>query len=437
MEARIRQWVFGFAPMILAATGCSFFDRSTDRLVDNELKEAKTHMRRPATDPLGMNGPTSIVRPQAPLGPIAPGIIPNEPEPTPLATPQLGSTSAKPGVQPLSLAVPPQNERTRVQPLQTRNGTEAETRVKVVATVGADGLITDDDVLIMMRQRAREYITLQGNDRVAKEKDVYKEELRRLIERELVINEFLAKVRKNKPQLVDELWTEAGNTADRQMREIRKGAGITNESDFAAMLKSQGVEMKTFRRQMERAALSNMYVGQFMREKSQTITLHQVQQYYRDHADDFRIEDRVKWQDFFLSIKRFQTTDEAKLYADWAHKSLHAGADFAEFTKKHGHGDSALRSGEGSGTKRGEILPQELEKIIFELPVGKCSELIPSQTGFHIVKVVERDVAGVRPLDAKLQSEIRGKLTELNFKQDREKMIMDLWRKTTVTIIAK
>ncbi len=437
MEARIRQWLFGFAPLILAATGCSFFDRSTDRLVDNELKEAKSQMRRPATDPLGMNGSNTIVRPQAPLGPIAPGIIPNEPETPPIVAPRTATTSAKPVMQPLPLPMPPESDRTRVQPLQTPNGTEAETRVKVVATVGADGLITDDDVLIMMRQRAREYITLQGNDRVTKEKDVYKEELRRLIERELVINEFLAKVRKNKPQLVDELWTEAGNTADRQMREIRKGAGITNESDFAAMLKSQGVEMKTFRRQMERGALSNMYVGQFMREKSQTITLHQIQQYYRDHAEDFRVEDRVKWQDFFLSIKRFQSIEEAKLYADWARKSLQAGADFAEFTKKHGHGDSALRGGEGSGNKRGEILPQELEKIVFELAEGTCSDIIPSQTGFHIVKVVERDVAGIRPLDAKLQSEIRGRLTELNFKQDREKMIMDLWRKTTVNIHTK
>jgi parvulin-like peptidyl-prolyl isomerase len=401
----------------LAFVGCSFFDRDTDRFVEQELREGRHQMRRPASDPLGAHGP--IVRQQAPEGPLPPTFLPEASPPS--TAPAAGS------ITPVSVDARPNSIANPSGPV--------ETRVKVVATVGPEGLITDEDVLIMMRQRAREYLTLPGADRVAKEKQVYKEELRRLIERELVINDFIGRIRKNKPQLVPELWEEAGRIADGQLRAIRSNLGLTDESAFVQMLESQGVTLKAFRRQMERAALSNMYIGQFMRERNRVISLKEVQEYYLQNEKEFQVEDRVKWQHFFVSNSRFNSPGDARKFADWALQSLKAGADFGQMAKEHGHGDSSLRGGDGIGTKRGEIQPVELEKTVFSLGAGKTSDLIITGTGIHIVRVVERDVAGVKPLTQELQGEIRQKLSELAYKRDRDRLVEELWRKTTVTIV--
>jgi len=483
MDARLRQWLIGILPLTLATTGCSLFDRSTDDLVHGELREARQNMRRP-NDPLNVGG-TTTVRPQAPDpgGPVAPPplapvreegspvvapqpIVPVQalsppiitpptttgPVTPPLLTPSADPVSVQPispqplAAQPVSVATPKPVTAvtpvagvpiTGVNAVEARSGPPAETRVKVVATVGPDGLITDDDVLLMMRQRARDYILLTGSERDVKEKEVYREELRRLIERELIITEFLSKIKKNKPGLVDELWEEAGRMADRQIREIRRSAGMTSESEYTQMLQSQGMTAKGFRRQMERTALSNMYLGQYMREKTKTVGLSQIHDYYRDHQELFRVEDRVKWQHMFVNSRQFKTPDEAKLYAEWLLKSLEAKGDFATLAKEYGHGDSGLRGGDGTGTKRGEIQPVELEATVFGLAAGKTSGLITTGNGYHIVRVLERDTAGARPLDEKLQGDIRNKLSDLAFKSERDKMVRDLWRKSTVTVVGE
>ena len=71
---------------------------------------------------------------------------------------------------------------------------------------------------------------------------------------------------------------------------------------------------------------------------------------------------------------------------------------------------------------------------MLKLKPGQVSELIPTSNGYHIVKVLEREYAGVRPLDDKLQQMIRNKLTDQLLKVERERLVADLWRKYTVVV---
>ena len=94
-----------------------------------------------------------------------------------------------------------------------------------------------------------------------------------------------------------------------------------------------------------------------------------------------------------------------------------------------------LRDGAGVGEKRGEIQPPELEKVIWDIKPGNFSGVLPSENGFHIVRVLERQVAGARPLDEKMQTEIRNKLTDQAYKAEVDKLSAQLWRQIGVTIV--
>ena len=357
-------------------------------------------------------GPKVPVGPLAPVGPIGPG--PAEPLPAPVKPP--GSVLA---------------------PIEQASALDAAAvvQVRVVATIGGEVIITEDEVAMMVRERAMDYVELRGEERTKKEKEVYRDELRKLIERELILHEFIAKIKKNKPQVMDELWEQARQTGERQMKQFRQIVKLESEEKFTAFLQAKGTDPKLFRRFFERQALMSIFLNSVFKDKQRSVSMKQIEQYYREHAKELSIEDRAKWQHLFVSNARFNTPGEAKQYADWLAKQVASGGDFAALAKEYGHGESALRGGDGLGSKRGEFRPAELEETILSSKVGQSSGAIASPNGWHIVKVTEREVAGTKPLDEKLQMAIKNAIQDQSTKVERDKFVAELWRKHTVTVV--
>jgi parvulin-like peptidyl-prolyl isomerase len=425
MDALVRR--LALVAALAAGAGCGTLDRRAHEPAAVERGQAPPDRPLP---PVSL--PPQATPAPAPVVPVS--TPPAAPEPPPRAV-----DSPAP-IAPLTGPVGP------VAPITTVSAHSsaleaASTRVKVMATVGADAIITDEEVGLLMKQRALDYIELKGDERVRKEREVYRDCLRALVERELLLAEFLGKVKKNKPGVLPELWEQAGRMADDQLRAMRAAyrgpKKLDTEAEFATVLDQQGMPYKVFRRQVERAAMVNLFLGTMLRERNGTPTLAQVQDYYARHADEFKTDDRVKYLDLFVSFGRFASEAEAKRYADDLFQQARTGADFVELIKTRGHGDSPLRDGVGIGTKRGDIQPAALEATVFDVKPGNISGVIPTETGYHIVKVVERQVAGVRPFDEKLQSDIRNKLMDLTAKAEREKLVTELWRKIGVTIVEK
>ncbi len=366
----------------------------------------------------------TTARPQAPAEPTGPILVPSGPIGTPVPW-----TTAPTTIAPTASIPNP------VVSASFPGSTEGTTQIRVVALIGSDVVITDEEVLQMVRQRAGEYIRLAGAERTAKEGEIFREELRKLIERELILTDFLGKIKKNKPTVLEELKEEANRTAVKQVREFKRVNKFPTEDAFSEALRQQGLSMKSLTRQLERNAMMNIYLGQFLKEKGKGASLADLQRYYVSHPEEFAIEDRVKWLDLFVSYRYFETPAAARQYADSLIKQARGNVDFVQLVKDYGHGDSQLRGGEGIGAKRGEIQPKEVETAVFALKPGDVSEVVPTETGLHVVKVLEREVAGKRPFDDKTQLYIRGKLGALVQKSEYEKLIEDLWRKTTVKVI--
>lgn len=315
------------------------------------------------------------------------------------------------------------------------NPNDAETQVRVVAMIGSDVVITDDEVWQMVRQRAKDYIKVQGAERNTLEKKIFQEELRKLIERELIIADFLGKVKQNKPEALYDIDEQADRMAKLQLDVFKKENNLNDEQRLLEALKIQGLTHKGILRQLRRSAMMNMYLQQLMKDKERDASLSEVRDYYRTHEDKFRVEDHVKWLDLFISYSRFKTEAEAKQAADSLYRQAVAGADFVKLVKEHGHGDSALRNGNGLGDKPGEIQPVELEPTVLRLNKDQVSAPIPTRTGLHIIKVQEREVAGVRPFDKLTQLAIRERLAVEVRRAEFDRLIDDLWRKTTVRIM--
>lgn len=416
MDAPLR-WRLLAASLVaaLSGTGCGMLGQEADQKANDTFADKELPIRRG----------------QSPDGPRAPVALP-PPERTILPQPTRPEAPVVPIAAPAPGAVTPVSGAD-VRPVVDK----ATPAVRPIATVGTDNFISDEEVSMMMKQRAMDYVLLKGDERVKKEHEVYKEELKKLIDRELILTEFIGRVKKNNAGAVDDLWQQAGKTADNQIRTRRSAMGIKTDAEFNAELQKQGFDPKLFRRQIERQALMSMFVNMVLKDKTGTPTLAQVQDYYTRHADELKTEDKVKFQHLFIATARFNSADEARKRADQLFNAARTGTDFVTLVKEHGHGDSVLRDGAGVGEKRGEIQPPELEKVIWDIKPGNLSGVLPSENGFHVVRVLERQTAGTRTLDEKLQTEIKNKLYEQAFKVELDKLTAQLWRQIGVTIVEK
>jgi peptidyl-prolyl cis-trans isomerase SurA len=311
-----------------------------------------------------------------------------------------------------------------------------ETQVRVVASIGTETVITDEEVWHMVKQKPEQYAMLAGTARSAKEAELFRSELRSLIARELIIVDFLAKVRKNKPTAVDEVKEIAKKEADRNLRVLKTNLKLKSDDELTQFLTQMGVTESALRRQYERNIMVDLFVGPTIRDKVKAVGLAELRDYYDTHAAEFRTTDRAKWLYLTVLSSRFKSADEAKQYAEWLAGQARNGADFVGLVKQYGMGDGKLRDGEGIGEKKGEIQPKELEPAIFAMTkAGDVSNPIPTPVGYHIVKLIERDVAGLRPFDEKVQTECRAKIGGVIQKQEVDRLTDELWRKDRPQVV--
>jgi len=162
--------------------------------------------------------------------------------------------------------------------------------------------------------------------------------------------------------------------------------------------------------------------------------LVQVKDYYEQHPEEFKTEDKVAWQDIFIDASRFATPAAARQYAEQVRTQAAAGADFPALVKQCDQGDSRLRYGAGLGQKAGEIRPAEVEKTVLALKAGEVGPVIDLGFGLHIVRVADRQYAGMKPFDEACQREIRKKLQAVIADREYKRIVDDLKKKATITV---
>lgn len=330
-----------------------------------------------------------------------------------------------------------QNNDTPVKPVSaTVPPTRSEPQLALRLRASVNGLpITEDELHEAMAQHLGELMAVPEHLRAEAQKQLAARELDRLVERELVLQDAMEKLKQiKKPQLIKQLQTEASKEADKRLRDIKAALKLQTDAEFKAVLQNQGLSVAGMRRQVERNYMMMEYVRNLIFPTVNRISLQQIREYYEENPKEFVIEDRVKWLDIFVDASRYADRETARQAAEAIAAHARAGVDFRELAKKHDAGDSSLRNGEGLGEKRGEIIPAQAEQIVLSLKPGEVGPVIDLGFGFHIVKVADRQYAGRQPLDEKCQSKIRDKLRGIIADREYKRIVKDLKDKATVVV---
>ena len=123
--------------------------------------------------------------------------------------------------------------------------------------------------------------------------------------------------------------------------------------------------------------------------------------YYNSHIEEYKVQNRAHVEHILL--KTIGKTDaevaEIRAKAQDVLNKAKKGANFEDLAKKFSEDDATKPKGGDLGwIVEGQTVP-EFQQTAFSLPKGSISDLVKTQYGFHILKVLDRETAHIKPLE--------------------------------------
>ncbi|MGB7282374.1 MAG: peptidylprolyl isomerase [Candidatus Acidiferrum sp.] len=127
----------------------------------------------------------------------------------------------------------------------------------------------------------------------------------------------------------------------------------------------------------------------------------QLKSIYQQNIQQYEVPDRVHVEHILLMTvgKPDAEVAEIKKKAEGILKQAKSGANFEDLAKKYSEDPGTKDKGGDLGwIVKGQTVPA-FEKVAFSLPKGSISDLVQTQYGFHIIKIIDKETAHTKPFD--------------------------------------
>ena len=181
---------------------------------------------------------------------------------------------------------------------------------------------------------------------------------------------------------------------------FKEGLQATDE-ELASYYEQHKNDLKIAEKRKVRYALVDM---QAIRERTQ-IAAEDIQRSYEDNLQQYSTPEQVRASHILLKTEG-KDEGAVKKQAEELLAKVKGGTDFAQLATTFSEDDvSKAKGGDLDYFSKGQMVP-EFDKAAFSMAPGQISDLVKTQYGFHIIKVVDKKEGSTRPLaDVKPQIE--------------------------------
>jgi peptidyl-prolyl cis-trans isomerase SurA len=204
--------------------------------------------------------------------------------------------------------------------------------------------------------------------------------------------------------------------------------------EFTKTLEREGTTLEAYRQDMK----EQMTRMRLLRKELRTKTLvsdEEIGEYYVKHRQEYEGKEAVRIKQILILLpQNASRAMKIKLKADaeMIRKRMIDGEPFDVLAVQFSQGPSAATGGDVGFLDKGTMLP-EVDSVAFRLSKDEISEVIVSPVGLHIIKVLDRRGAGIKPIDV-VREEIKAKLEEEKMEKKYEEWIVDLRKKSHIEI---
>lgn len=170
------------------------------------------------------------------------------------------------------------------------------------------------------------------------------------------------------------------------------------DAEFAEMLAERKITPEGWKEELRKRLLLEKVVRQVVYDPLE-VSDDEIAAYYESHRDDFDQPAQVRARQIVVASKE----EGERLLGQ-----LRRGEEFATLAAAHSLSPDAEQGGDLGFFAKGDM-PQEFDDTVFTLPVGRLSDLVKSEYGYHVFRVEERREAVQLTLEA-VHEEIHDRL---------------------------
>lgn len=128
------------------------------------------------------------------------------------------------------------------------------------------------------------------------------------------------------------------------------------------------------------------------------VSQREIDRYYNDNIEQYSTPEQVRASHILLKT---EGKDDAavKAQAEKILAEVKGGADFAALAKKYSEDDASKEKGGDLDYFGKGRMVAEFDEKAFSMKPGEISDLVKTQYGYHIIKLVDRKAAATRTLD--------------------------------------
>ena len=285
-----------------------------------------------------------------------------------------------------SRRLPTINESSQQEQVQRK--THLYEPAKIVAWVGDQPIILGD-LLGQVNQALAPYESQMTPVELEVQREaLIKQALESAIDAKILYLEFLRKLPSR-----DKLAEISENVNDvfrkKQLPQMLKDAKVNTPGELDLYLRRFGSSLAKAQQSFMEQALA-AHILQSNIDRNPEITHQEMVDHYREHAADYDIPAKVRYEQLMVRFDRFNSRDDAWNAIGKMGNQVLGGADLGAVARRSSHGSKADEGGLRDWTGKGSLTSKKLEKRLFELPLNKLSERIVDDKGIYIVRVLGR-----------------------------------------------
>ncbi|HEV3148893.1 MAG TPA: peptidylprolyl isomerase [Chthoniobacterales bacterium] len=258
-----------------------------------------------------------------------------------------------------------------------------------------------------------------GEELVNKIKQARQAALNDLIDRQLIIQAF----KKESYQIPDHF-------VDERVHEIIQESFGGDRNTFIKTLEAQNYTLGEFKKQETERMIVQAMRGKNVK-RNLIISPVKIEEYYKNHREEFTAKEQIKLR--MIMIPGHADTGNSaaqKAMAEEVLGKLAGGAEFDRMAQIYSE-DSTRELGGDWGWIERKTLAAPLEKVAFNLPVGRISRIVEFGGNYYILKVDDKHGGATRSL-AEVRPEIEKKLIQLEAQNLQERWIASLRSKAYI-----
>ena len=220
---------------------------------------------------------------------------------------------------------------------------------------------------------------------------------------------------------------------EQQIATMKQQAG--DEASFTKALADRSMTLDRLRSDA-RVQLSISKMMNAQAASAQAATDAEVKAFYEKNPDKFKRGESVRASHILIRVSD-KAPDEDKLKArariEAVLKRARAGEDFAVLAREHSQDGSAAQGGDLNYFVKGQMVPA-FDKAAFSLKPNEISDVVTTEFGYHIIKVVDHKPAGAVPLED-VADNVKKFLTDQRKQETAQTFINQVKQKSKIEVL--